>query len=281
MIRIVQYENPADFLARAEPWLLEREAHHNLILSLAYARAAKEQQESGVLYATLESDEVVGCVMRTPPHKVLITAMPDEAADVLAAALVNLYEEIPAVLGPSGPAEAVAMAWVARRGGGWRPGMEQGIYRLNTVIPPEPVAGSVRTATVEDIDLAVEWGEGFARDTGVAFPTRRSSVEEWVEHERLYIWEVDGTPVGITVAQGVTPGGARVGYVYTPPEHRRRGYASACVAAVSQRVLDGGADFCVLYTDLSNPTSNAIYQRLGYELIAEVRDVDLVPEREL
>jgi predicted GNAT family acetyltransferase len=281
MIRVVQYQNSADFLARAEPWLLEREADHNLILSLAYARAAKEEQEPEVLYATLESDEIVGCVMRTPPHKVLITAMPEEAAESLAAVLVDLYEVIPAVLGPSGPAEAVAMAWVKRRGGGWRPGMEMGIYRLTTVIPPRPVPGTLRTATVDDIDLAVEWGEAFAQDTGVMFPTRRSSIEEWVQHERLQVWEVGGTPVCIAVAQGDTPGGARVGYVYTPPEHRGRGYASACVASVSQKVLDRGADFCVLYTDMSNPTSNAIYQRIGYELITRVRDVDLVPEREL
>ena len=278
MTRVVTYEHPTDFLARAEPWLLEREAEHNLILSLAYARAAKEEQEPDVLYATIESDSVLGCVMRTPPHKLLITDLPDEAAETLTAELVDLYEDIPAVLGPSGSAEAVAMAWVAQRGGGWRPGMEQGIYRLREVIPPRPAPGSLRAATVDDLDLAVEWGEGFARDSGVMFPTKRESVEGWVERENLHMWELDGEPVSIAVAQGATPGGARVGYVYTPPEHRKRGYASACVAALSQKVLDRGADFCVLYTDLSNPTSNAIYQRLGYELVAEVRDFDLIAE---
>jgi hypothetical protein len=80
------------------------------------------------------------------------------------------------------------------------------------------------------------------------------------------------------VAHGRTPKGARVGYVYTPPESRGRGYASACVAALSQGLLDGGVEFCVLYTDLSNPTSNAIYTRLGYYPIDDVRDIDLVPE---
>ena len=77
------------------------------------------------------------------------------------------------------------------------------------------------------------------------------------------------------LAQGRTPNGVRVGYAYTPPESRRRGYASACVAEVSRRMLNTGLSFCVLYTDLTNPTSNAIYQRLGYDAIADVRDFDI------
>lgn len=71
-----------------------------------------------------------------------------------------------------------------------------------------------------------------------------------------------------------TPHGARIGYVYTPPEWRGRGYASACVAGLSQRVLDSGRRFCFLYTDLSNPTSNALYQRIGYEHVCNVIDYE-------
>ncbi len=82
----------------------------------------------------------------------------------------------------------------------------------------------------------------------------------------------------MAVAQGVTPNGCRVGYVYTPLELRGRGYATALVAELSQRMLDSGMSFCVLYTDLGNPTSNAIYQRIGYEAVCDVRDVNIVPE---
>ena len=172
------------------------------------------------------------------------------------------------------------MAWVERRGGGWRPGVEMRIYRLDAVTPPEGVPGALREATADDLELAVAWGEGFARDAGMQFAVEEQAVRRWLNRGELFIWE-DGEPRTITVAQGRTPGGVRVGYVYTPPEARRRGYASACVAAVSQRMLDGGCTFCVLYTDLSNPVSNAIYSRLGYRPLVDVRDYDLVAESAL
>jgi predicted GNAT family acetyltransferase len=62
----------------------------------------------------------------------------------------------------------------------------------------------------------------------------------------------------------------RIGPVYTPPDYRGRGYASACTAALSQQMLYAGYQYCFLYTDLSNPTSNRIYQNIGYELVCDI-----------
>jgi predicted GNAT family acetyltransferase len=100
-------------------------------------------------------------------------------------------------------------------------------------------------------------------------------VVAWIEADALHVWEDEGAPVSVAVAQGRTGRGVRIGYVYTPPERRGRGYASALVASLSARMLADGCDFCVLYTDLSNPTSNRIYRRVGYRLLGEVRDYDL------
>jgi hypothetical protein len=86
----------------------------------------------------------------------------------------------------------------------------------------------------------------------------------------LALWEVDGSPVSMAGYTGPTPHGIRVSYVYTPAEHRRKGYASACVAALSQQLLDRGFDFCFLFTDLHNPTSNHIYQQIGYQPVVDV-----------
>lgn len=278
MYEVVRHEGPGAFLERAEAWLLVEEDRHNLILSLSYGGVRTGDTDDDAFFGTVEDGGiVVGCAIRTPPHKLLVTELPTVAADALAQALAPLYAEIPGVLGPPDVAEAIAMAWVGHKGGGWRPGLEQRIYRLDVVTPAGEVTGSLRAATEADVDLAIEWGAGFARDSGAGFPTRRESVERWVRDAALYIWQ-DGEPRSICVAHGRTPNGTRIGYVYTPPEWRGRGYASACVAEVSQRMLDSGLAFCVLYTDLSNPTSNAIYQRLGYEPIADVRDFDLIAE---
>jgi GNAT superfamily N-acetyltransferase len=259
------------------------------MLSLAYARASAEDTRTSAdgadaedpFYATVEQGgRLVGCVMRTPPHKVLITDLPVDAAPVVVAALGEAFDRIPAVLGPPNAAQAVAAEWAALHGGGWHLGMEQRMYRLDEVTAVTGVEGRIRVAGRADFDLAVRWGEAFSLEAGLRFETDREMVARWIEREALHVWEVGDSPVSMAVAQGRTPHGMRIGYVYTPPEHRRHGYAGALVAALSRKLLEEGVRFCVLYTDLSNATSNAIYQRVGYEPIEDVRDVDLVTEEE-
>ena len=273
---LVRHAGPGDFLQRAESWLLASEAEHNLHLSLAYARRDAGATGADVLFGTVEQDgDLVGCVIRTPPHKLLITSMPPEAAPDIVGPVAELYDEIPAVLGPADSAVAVASAWTALKGGGWETGMQQRIYRLDQVEPVRPVPGAMRLATMDDLELLTDWGTGFARDAGHAFLLAREQVSRMIERQDLHIWQ-DESPASMAVAQGATPNGCHVGYVYTPPELRGRGYASALVARLSQRMLDSGMTFCVLYTDLGNPTPNAIYQRIGYNVICDVRDIDIV-----
>ena len=273
---VVAHDGPAAFLERAEPWLLTREDEHNLHLSLAYARRQNGETEEDSLFATVERDgEVVGCVIRTPPHKLLVTTMPLDAVPSVVAVADDMYDEIPAVLGPADVAEAVATAWVETRGGSWQAGMRQRIYRLDEVTRPTAVGGHLRVAEPADLELAVEWAAGFARDAGHQFERPRDATVSIIERGALHIWE-DGEPVSMAAAQGRTPNGIRVGYVYTPERFRGRGYASAAVAELSQRMLDSGLRFCVLYTDLSNPTSNVIYKRIGYREVVDVSDMDMV-----
>lgn len=273
---LVRHAGPGDFLQRAESWLLASEAEHNLHLSLAYVRRDAGATGADVLFGTVEQDgDLVGCVIRTPPHKLLITSMPPEAAPDIVGPVAELYDEIPAVLGPADSAVAVASAWTALKGGGWETGMQQRIYRLDQVEPVRPVPGAMRLATMDDLELLTDWGTGFARDAGHGFLLAREQVNRMIERQDLHIWQ-DESPASMAVAQGATPNGCRIGYVYTPPELRGRGYASALIARLSQRMLDSGMTFCVLYTDLGNPTPNAIYQRIGYNAICDVRDIDIV-----
>jgi predicted GNAT family acetyltransferase len=152
--------------------------------------------------------------------------------------------------------------------------MPQGLYRLDRVIAATGVPGSMRLGTDADVERALAWGQGFTRDTGIGFPLRADSVRRWLDHNALFFWERDREPVSMAVAHGRTRRGVRIGYVYTPPERRGNGYAGGLVAELSQAMLDGGCEFCVLYTDLTNPTSNAIYRRIGYDVIAELSDFD-------
>ena len=279
-MNVVVHADAAAFLARARPWLEAAEDENNLVLSIAARIAGGPATASGPdapFFATVEDGgEVVGCAFRTPPHKLVLTRMPVAGAERVAQAAAARWDAVPATLGPRDVACAAAGAWVALRGGEAREGMKQRIYRLDEVTPPRDVPGRMRTATDADLPLLGVWSDGFAADAGIAFRTTAEARAGWVEAGRLALWE-DDAPVAMAVGSGATRRGMRVGYVYTPPERRRRGYASALVAALSARFLEEGFAFCVLYTDLSNPTSNAIYARVGYRPILDVEDVWITP----
>lgn len=279
-MRAVAHPDASAFLHRARSWLEEREDENNLVLSIAAAHAdapAVEGDDDAPLFGTVEDGgDVVGCFMRTPPHKLVLTRMPTAGVGPVVEMVASRWASIPAVLGPAEVARAAGEAWVARRGGWARPGMRQRIHRLDAVRAPGGVTGRMRAAREEDLPLVAIWDAAFATDAGHQFHASAAVREAWVRDGRLVLWE-DGEPVAMAVASGETRRGMRVGYVYTPPARRRRGYASALVARLSQQLLDEGFSFCVLYTDLANPTSNAIYARIGYRLVCDVEDVIIEP----
>lgn len=274
---VVVHPDAGSFRVRAEPWLMEAEDEHNLILGLSAALAGvyPGAGENRHLWATVEMEgEVVGCAFRTPPHKLGLTRMPVEVAPRLAERVAARYQALPATFGPPEVAEAFGKAWGDLTGVSWAVGLPQKMYRLDEVVHPVGVAGTLRQGTEADLPTAHRWADDFARDAGHEFMTPPATRERWIRQRELLFWEVDGAPVSMAVATGWTPHGARIGYVFTPREQRGHGYASALTAAVSQRILDGGRRFCVLYTDATNPVPNAIYPRVGYRHLMDLVDVD-------
>jgi predicted GNAT family acetyltransferase len=162
--------------------------------------------------------------------------------------------------------------------------MRQGIYALEEVQPPSAVPGSARVATADDRELALRWWIAFGEEVLHEGGPGRDRAEATLDHRLsspaagILLWEDRGAPVSLVAWGGPTPNGIRIGPVYTPPELRGRGYATALSAELSQRLLDGrlfegGRRFCFLYTDLANPTSNAIYERIGYRRVAESAEI--------
>jgi predicted GNAT family acetyltransferase len=148
--------------------------------------------------------------------------------------------------------------------------MALGMYELTAVKPPQPAApGRFRPATEDDLPVVTAWITVFQQDLGEPVDAATIQATSRARLPRLGLWEDNGQPVSTAVSMPPAAGVARIGAVYTPPELRRHGYASAVTAAVSQRALDAGAHTCMLYTDLSNPTSNAIYQAIGYRRIGD------------
>ena len=277
-LRILRHPDPRSFLDRADPWLLLREAENNLVLGLAESLSESTSGYGSPLYfATVErGGGVVGCAFRTPPYKLGLTRMPLEAAPLLARDVAEVYETLPAVLGPGDQARAVADSWAGMKGVRAVPGMRQRIHRLDRVRFPSPVApGDMRLASGADIPLLVPWLESFLRATGLRKADPEAAVRRLVDGGLMALW-VHGDPVSMAAFPARTRNAVRIGYVYTPVEHRRKGYASALIAHLSSHILDSGFRHCVLYTDLANPTSNRIYRAVGYRPVQDVMDVNFV-----
>ncbi|MBI3748634.1 MAG: GNAT family N-acetyltransferase [Chloroflexi bacterium] len=275
-LEIRRFADVDGFLAVSGGFLEAREAEHNLIFGISsYVRDQPNVFGEGTPYfaAALAGDRVVAVALRTPPHTLVLSEIDDPGAiDRLVAD--SLEDDLPGVLGPVEHAHAFAERWAARAGQSWRHHLAERIFRLRAVVPPPPVPGSLRIATPGDRDLVAAWIRAFMDEAlGEDDPDSAEALTDRWLHGRgrtLYLWE-DGETVSLCGVGGATPHGIRIGPVYTPPAARRRGYASALVAEASQLQLDAGRRFCFLFTDLANPTSNHVYQAIGYE---PVRDVD-------
>ena len=279
-VRVTRCADAPAFRGRAGEFLVAREAEHNLILGLTWTLEHDPSAYGDAIYLAVAEDAagaVLAAAVRTPPHNLVLSeveqARTAEVIGALAGDVASDGTQLPGVLGGRDSARAFATAWEERTGARAELGLRERIYRLSSVRAPAPVSGEMRAATERDRPLLLEWLIAFWREAhGSAEPVDAvAAVERWLRGSRtMYLWEDGGRPVSMAGAGASTPNGTRIGPVYTPPEFRRRGYASALVALVSQAQLDAGRRFCFLYTDLANPTSNRIYQAIGYEPVMDV-----------
>ncbi|MFD0494603.1 GNAT family N-acetyltransferase [Streptomyces rhizosphaericus] len=196
----------------------------------------------------------------------LLSALSGEASRALARILARDGElKVTGVNAGRETAETFATAWEDLTGAVATVEQTHRLYRLDALTPPDPAPpGRPRIATTADRDLLITWYEGFARETGALRDDVAAQVDDKLGHDGITVWELDGRPVACAGISRTIAGMARVSLVYTPPELRGRGYAGAATAAVSGAARAAGVQEVLLFTDLDNPTSNALYQRLGY-----------------
>ena len=282
-MEVARFDDAAAFLAEAEPLLLADEARHNLILGIAGTiRDSPDHYPTRSLWLVRDDGEVAAAALRTAPYNLILAAPRSE--DALAVLARGIAADLPGVVGAEPEAVGFADLWSQRTGLRARTNMRQGIYVLEQVQPPSAVPGSARVATADDRELALRWWIAFGEETFHEGGPGRDRAEATLDHRfssptsGILLWEDGAEPQSHAGWGGATPNGIRVGPVYTPPELRGRGYATALSAELSQRLLDGrlfegGRRFCFLYTDLANPTSNAIYERIGYRRVAESAEI--------
>jgi GNAT superfamily N-acetyltransferase len=281
---VERFATATAFLGAAGPFLAEREAEHNLIFGICANLTADPGFPAAPPYLAVvrNGGRLTAAAVMTPPWNIVLSCTDDPAAiGALAADLESGGIAVPGTTAPVHEARTFAEAWCPAHGLRSQVAVAERIYRLERVIPPPGVPGSARVATTADRELLVAWVDAF-----LAEALERRTVEEaaiLVDRSfrtgtrTWYLWEEGDRPVSVAASAGPTPNGIRIGPVYTPPDQRRNGYASAVTAAASQIELDKGRRFIFLFTDLSNPTSNKIYQQIGYEPVIDVDQLAFLP----
>jgi len=275
-LRLTRARDPDEFDRLAFDFLVAREAEHNLLFGITAGVRAGEYAAAPYFAVVRDGERVVAAALRTPPFNLILSEIDDaDAVPLLVAEAAELWPDLPGVLGPKAHASRFALLWAERTGGAVMLHTAERAFRLGMVRSPRPIAGRVRLAELPDRSRITDWLVAFGAEA-LRQTQDVGRMEAYADRliarlggRSMYLWD-DGGPVSMALASAVTPHGSRVGAVYTPPELRRRGYASALVAAASQAQLDAGRRFCFLFTDLANPTSNRIYQAIGYEPVCDV-----------
>jgi hypothetical protein len=270
-MRVERHASAAAFLVSAEPFLLAAEVENNLIHGIAQQLAAGgAAPEIEPYFATArQGDTIRMAAFRTIAIRIGVTrALSDEAVTALVHDAAAACPEAREVVGPEPTAGEFAARLAATHGGTCRRRMAQRIFALRALESLSGLpAGRLRLAEPDDAALLAQWAASFIEDIGEP-GDGAEVVQARVSRRQLYVWD-DGKPVSMAAWTGKTPNGVRLNLVYTPKALRGRGYATAAVAALSQRLLDAGNQYCCLFTDLANPTSNAIYQRIGYRVVCD------------
>jgi predicted GNAT family acetyltransferase len=283
---IKHYRDATEFLTQAGRHLAGDEARYGLVLGLARVVESNPHRygEVSPWFCSVGSgEEINAAAMRTPPHQVILAYFSGDIEAIserLVKAVSHDFEVIPGVVGDKELADIFAERWCGKCGTRIMNTMAQKVFRLDKVNDVPSAPGRLRTATMADKDLVVKWAHAFHIDTfGPDSREPKADFTPALAGGAIFLWE-DGRPVSMAAKMRPTDKGMSVGYVYTPPELRRRGYATSCVAELSRNILESGKEFCMLYTDLANPTSNSIYMKIGYKPVGDsVQHTFEMPEK--
>lgn len=255
------------FAATVRPWLLGDPVQNTALLSVLelVRQHGAESLISG--WVVDDADRIRAAALRTPPFPALV-AGEQPALPALVDGWCRLDPDLPAINAMDPVAPRFAELWTERTARRAVLGLAERLFRLESLIPPRPVSGAARFANFTDAELVTRWWSAFGAEAGVEVGDAARHVRDLLGERRISLWVDDGEPVCLANRSLVVAGVGRVGPVYTPPEHRGRGYASNLTAVVTAAILEEG-NVPLLFTDLANPTSNGVYTALGYRPVAD------------
>ena len=271
MSAVVSDETVEEFLKSAGPLLYLNEEANSLMLGICQGLTALPLGKGTQLLRIVDSGKTLLAAIQTPPHNLIISLGSLKNIPLLADFLIAQKISIPGVVGPEKEAELFAEVWRKKASQQCSLGMDQKIYRIDRVNIPA-VEGTLKLATLDYVQEVGAWLFKFGQESlpEREKPTFEESMNEAfkaIKAQTAYLWMRDDGPVSVAHLGRPTNRGISIRAVYTPEEHRKSGFGSAIVAHLSKTQIDSGKNFCVLYTDSSNATSNKIYSQIGYTLV--------------
>jgi uncharacterized protein len=274
-LKLKIFEDAQKYISAVRPYLENREEENGLFLGNLGMHEANKSLVAHFMGEVQKNGKTAFAAFYREIN-LIISRGEKSAIPVVADKLRELNIDIPGVVGPSEESEAMALEWARVRGCSYYLSMDQLLYKLTKVDWPSGISGHMRSVSDHDSDLLLKWIQCFHKE---ALPNEpytveqaRQNVEKRIPAGMTFIWEVDGKPVSMAALARPSANGITVNAVYTPDDQRKRGYATALVATISNEGLKRGKSFCTLYTDLMNPTSNSIYQKIGYRVVCGSRN---------
>ncbi len=276
-MRLTWHRDIHSFLEQTLDYLEAGEAVNNLMLGIALRAQREPGYYQAVELMTLSDGEglVVAALMTVPEKLILYSPLSvgTDALERIATGLIEKGLKIPGVVGPKELVETFVRIWKEKKDCLVELDMHMRVYELREVNQKVIGAGHLRLAGEDDLEFLIEGVGEFMKDAALdAAPDLEKCTElarRRLADQSVFLWEYQGKVVSMAAKSRPTRHGVTVNLVYTPKKLRGRGYATSCVASLSQKLLDGGYEFCSLFTDLANPTSNSIYQKIGYRSLGD------------
>jgi uncharacterized protein len=279
-MRFIQEQDASHLLAAVEGLLVQHEAENNLLLGLL-SRIA-DGEDMGAVFGYGEQDgEIRTVFLKTKGERLIIShgwlwQEADTDTERLARFVQTLTPDLPGVIGPIVQAKQFANAWQQLSGKQTELHMNQFIYQLEHVKDTGNAKGEIQAARSADFSLLRDWLIQFGEELGERRTIEQADriIGRLISQQKMYIWTVDGQAVSMAGCSRKSRNGAVINAVFTPQEHRQRGYAQALVGHLSAKLLLDGKRFCCLFTDADNDGLNKLYQRIGYKRVAESCAID-------
>jgi uncharacterized protein len=276
MLKLQNYDTAQEFLDKAQSYLEANEVVNSLMLGviMRVAQLPDRFPEKPFLSTVEDGNGLMLCATMTPPNGVILYSDQLDYTEALSLVANNLLENnwrVPSAIGETKLVKAFAEIWQATTGQSYKVAINERVYKLTEVHMPPLPSGEFRKAAEKDIETCAAWTEAFREEAVPNDPPADyvQMTRNRVQNGGLFVWEDQGEIITMVASNRPTKNGITVNLVYTPPKFRGKGYASANVAKLSQHLLDSGYKYCTLFTDLANPTSNSIYQKMGYEPICD------------